>query len=242
MIREFLSLFKSDDAVARMGAGFSDMLELARELTRIAGGHFFEDRPTADERTDILRRDVKVNKLERKIRKQVIAHLTLATGGQHAPYGLLLMSLVKDVERIGDYAKNISEIYDEGGGPLPAPGEDANADELRELRRIVEAIFEDAGAVFASSDSEKASELIRVGQEVAQRADRLVTRIARSDYAADTTVTLVLGTRYYKRVCAHLMNVLSGVVMPLHKLDYFDEDDLPLRKGLDAAGENGGEG
>ncbi|HSG46217.1 MAG TPA: PhoU domain-containing protein, partial [Longimicrobiales bacterium] len=233
MLREFLSLFKSDDAIARMGAGFGDMLQLTRDLILLAGRHFFEERPSADERTDILRRDVRVNKLERKIRKQVIAHLTLSAQGRQAPYGLLLMSLVKDVERIGDYAKNISEIYDEGGGPLPPEGEDANADELRELRRIVEAIFADVGGVFTSSDSDKATELIRVGKDVGQRADRLVTRIAGGPYDAATTVTLVLGARYYKRVCSHLMNILSGVVMPLHKLDYFDEDDLPLREALE---------
>lgn len=243
MLREFLSLFKSDDSVARMGAGFDTMLELSRDLTLVAGRHFFEERPTADERTQMLRRDVKVNKLERKIRKQVITHLTLSERGRHAPYGLLLMSLVKDVERIGDYAKNISEIYDEGGGPIPAEGSDANADELREIRRIVEAMFADVGAIFTASDSEKAAELIRVGKEVAQRADRLVTRIARGPYDAPTTVTLVLGTRYYKRVCAHLMNILSGVVMPLHKLDYFDEDALPPRDPMDVAREeNGDEG
>ena len=30
--------------------------------------------------------------------------------------------------------------------------------------------------------------------------------------------------RHYKRVAAHLLNVLSGIVMPLHKLDYYDEE------------------
>lgn len=238
MLKELLSLFKSDDAVGRMTAGFDKMLELARNQTLKAGRHFFDERPTADERTEILRKDVKVNKLERKIRKQVITHLALGTNGRDVPYGLLLMSLVKDVERIGDYAKNISEIYDEGGAPLPEG--DANADELRELRRIVEAIFEDAGEVFGASDAEKASELIRVGQDVSQRADRLLQRVAKGEYGAATTVTLVLGSRYYKRIASHLMNVLSGVVMPLHKLDYFDEDHLVEQEPMEQE-ENGEE-
>ena len=34
---------------------------------------------------------------------------------------------------------------------------------------------------------------------------------------------MVLGTRYYKRIESHLLNILSGVVMPLHKLDYYDD-------------------
>jgi len=37
---------------------------------------------------------------------------------------------------------------------------------------------------------------------------------------------VVLAARYYKRIESHLLNILSGVVMPLHKLDYFDEDAL----------------
>ena len=36
----------------------------------------------------------------------------------------------------------------------------------------------------------------------------------------------VLGTRYYKRIGGHVLNVLSSVVMPLHKVDYDDEDEI----------------
>jgi hypothetical protein len=52
-----------------------------------------------------------------------------------------------------------------------------------------------------------------------------VEAIAQSPYDAATAAALVLGTRHYKRINGHVMNVLSSVVMPLHKLDYFDEDD-----------------
>ena len=221
MLRELLSLFKTDDAIALMGENFARMLDRSRELTLVAGSHFFEGPPSPEERTEILRGDTKVNKLERKIRKQVIAHLTLGEGGSQVPYCLLLMSLVKDVERIGDYAKNIVEIFDEGGGPLP---EDGNVDEIKELRRIVESIFAEVSEVFISSDYEKAAELIQQGREVTRRSDHLLGRIAKSPYDAATTTTMVLATRYYKRIAAHLLNVLSGIVMPLHKLDYYDED------------------
>ena len=49
---------------------------------------------------------------------------------------------------------------------------------------------------------------------------------------ARTTTALVLGARFYKRIGGHVLNVLSSVVMPLHKVDYYDEDDIPpqLRK------------
>lgn len=220
MLRELMSIFRSNDAIAEMGESFSEMLEMARQLTLSAGRFFFEDQATPDDRTSISKRDVQLNKLERRIRKQITAHLTLGNGEKDAPYCLLLMSIVKDVERIGDYCKNIVEIYDEGGGPLPG---DENEAELREIRTMVEETFNAAGEIFAKSDTETAMDLLRRGKELTRRCDRLVSRVARSDYDAPTTTTLVLGARYYKRIQAHLLNVLSGVVMPLHKLDYYDE-------------------
>ncbi|MBW3552766.1 MAG: hypothetical protein KY466_04600 [Gemmatimonadetes bacterium] len=223
MLRELLTLFRSDDPIARMGQSFSEMLDLARDLTVAAGVYYFDTPPTPDERTAIYRQDVQLNKLQRRLRKQVITHLTLSTVPTDAAYGLLLMSLVKDVERIGDYCKNLVEVYDEGGGPLP---DDQNVAELRELRAAIEEALVAVGKVFSKSDAPTALDLIRHGREVNRRCDMLVTRIAQGPYDAATTTTLILGTRYYKRIQSHLLNVLSGVVMPLHKLDYYDEDAL----------------
>ncbi len=90
-----------------------------------------------------------------------------------------------------------------------------------------------AGRVFTESDTETALDLIRRGREVNRRCDALVKRVAGSDYDAATTTTLVLGARYYKRIESHLLNVLSGVVMPLHKLDYYDERALPGGRSSD---------
>jgi hypothetical protein len=46
----------------------------------------------------------------------------------------------------------------------------------------------------------------------------------RRDEPGTQAVARALTHRYLKRVIAHLMNVLSAVIMPLDKLDYFDED------------------
>ena len=130
------------------------------------------------------------------------------------------MSLVKDVERMGDYAKNLSEIHYEGGGPVP---DDENGAEIRAIRSSVEETFAAVNEVFGTSDADTAMGLIRQGYDVNRRCDKLIARVAGSSYDAATTTSLVLAARYYKRIEAHLLNILSGVVMPLHKLDYYDE-------------------
>ncbi len=223
MFRELISIFRGDNPLGRMGDNFTKMLGLARDQTVRAGQIFFSKPASPEERTQIYKQDVKVNKLERKIRKQVIAHLSIAGNSADVPYSLLLMSLVKDVERIGDYAKNLAETLDVSGAILP---DDDTVAELREIRNGIEGTFEAVAEVFAQSDEEEAVALIRQGRDMSHRCDALIDRIAKGDYDAATTVAVTLGTRFYKRIGAHLLNILSGVVMPLHKLDYYDEKVL----------------
>ena len=66
------------------------------------------------------KQDVKINKLQRKIRKRVMLHLSVQANSPDLPYCLVLISLIKDVERIGDYAKDLSEIRAPGAPALPA--------------------------------------------------------------------------------------------------------------------------
>ena len=223
MFRELISIFRADNPLGRMGDNFAKMLSLTRDQTIRAGEIFFSKPASPEERTQIYKQDVKVNKLERKIRKQVIAHLSIAGNSADVPYSLLLMSLVKDVERIGDYAKNLAETLDVSGAMLP---DDDTVAELREIRNGIEGTFEAVAEVFAQSDEEEAVALIRQGRDMSHRCDALINRIAKGDYDAATTVAVTLGTRFYKRIGAHLLNILSGVVMPLHKLDYYDEKVL----------------
>lgn len=219
MFKELLSLFRSSDSITSMAANFSEMLSVAQEISTSAGQVFFGEAGQADP-LEISKRDVAINKLERKIRKQVTAHLTMGSNVSDVPYCLVLMSIVKDVERIGDYAKNLAEVHDEGGAAVP---DDALGAELRDLRAIVEDIFGRVSGVFANSNADQASAMIERGRDVNRRCDALIAEVARSDYDAATTMSMILGARYYKRIESHLLNVLSSVVMPLHKLDYYDE-------------------
>jgi phosphate uptake regulator len=216
-----------------MGDNFASMLRRTHEMTLQAGEVYFGEAFSPDERTRIYKADVKVNKLERKIRKQVISHLSLSGTSASLPYCLLLMSLVKDVERIGDYAKNLSEVREHHPEPLP---DDEIAGELREIRQGVETAFAATWEVFAASDHDRAMDLIREGRDRGRRCDTVVARIAASDYGARDATATVMGARFYKRIGAHVLNVLSSVVMPLHKLDYYDEKKLQVDEGEESTG------
>ncbi len=227
MLDELLRIFRPGNALSEMGENFAKMLSLVNHMTTAAGEIYFREVTAPEVRTRLYESDVEVNSLERSIRKQVVAHLATRGNATDVPYCLLLMSLVKDVERIGDYTKNLSEVVDIYGGELP---DDDIVGELRSIRTGVEEAFEAASKVFADSDRERALGFIRQGKDYARRSDGLLTRIAAQEYEAGKVAALVLGARYYKRIGGHLLNVLSSVVMPLHKIDYYDEDELKAKK------------
>ena len=225
MLDELLRIFRPGNSLSEMAENFTKMLGLAYQMTTAAGEIYFREVSPPDVRNRLYESDVEVNSLERSIRKQVVAHLSARGNATDVPYCLLLMSLVKDVERMGDYAKNLSEVVDIHPGELP---DDEITGELREIRAGIEEAFRAASRVFADSDRERALAFIHQGKDYARRADGLLSRVARQDYEASKVAALVLGARYYKRIGGHLLNVLSSVVMPLHKIDYYDEDELEV--------------
>ena len=221
MLRELLSIFKVSDPLHEMGQNFRRMLALTYEMNAAAGQAYFGESADATVRQQVRVQDIRVNEFERAIRRQLVTHLSLPGNQADVPYSLLLMSVAKDVERLGDYAKNLSEIGEIQPPPLP-PGK--ALDDLQSIRRGVERAYQATAEIFEGSRKDEAMTLIRAGREIARRCDQLVVEIGQSDYDAATTTALILGVRYYKRIGGHVLNILSSVVMPLDKVDYYDED------------------
>tara|TARA_B100001123_G_scaffold356661_1_gene410439 strand:- start:1370 stop:2062 length:693 start_codon:yes stop_codon:yes gene_type:complete len=223
MLLELLSIFRTNNPLRAIGDSFAKMFTITNEMTISAGNMLFEGHANPELRTLLYQKDREVNKLQRTIRKKVVAHMSVAGHRADVPYCLLLMSLVKDVERLGDYAKNLSEVIDLRHSVLP---DDEITSELGEIRSGVESAYQLALDVFTTSNSERAIELIAQGRDLAHRCDALLGKISRSKYDAASTTAAVLATRYYKRIDSHVLNILSAVVMPLHKVDYFDEKEI----------------
>jgi phosphate uptake regulator len=163
--------------------------------------------------------DHRVNEAERVIRRELLVHASVH-GRIDTPAVLIYMSIVKDVERVGDYAKNIFDLAADGARLHEGP----EAATLRRLRDEVSGFIAEAGEVFAARDAERARPLLARGDELLDAFDERVSALVRGDSPADGAVARALLYRYLKRIVAHLMNILSAVVMPVDQLDYFDED------------------
>jgi phosphate uptake regulator len=227
MFKKLFSIVKGDSPLEKAASRFQTMLAIAAEMVVEADAVFWGKVLTPEERTALYDKDIRVNGLQRQVRKAVVTHLSGNVLGD-IPHGLLLMSLVKDVERIGDYAKNVAEtpgMAHPDGGTRVLP-DDEVVGELRQISKSVLNLAREAGDVYARSDRQRAEALTLEGRSVSKRCDKLIGDIARSNYSAALAVDLTLGTRFYKRIEGHLLNLLSSLLMPLHKLDYYDESSV----------------
>lgn len=227
MLRQLFSRLRPGEPSRPLGDSFTKMVELASELTVRAGKIYFQETSDPHELLEVRKQDTKVNKLQRKIRKQVVMDLSAPRNVPDRPYRLLLMSLVKDVERIGDYAKELSVIPEFAA---PSFSDHEIVQELRLIRAGVEEMMTDLPNALSTRDNERAVKMIRHGRGLIDRGDGLLRLLAVHPFDPATHTALVLGTQYYRRLCGHALNLLSSIVVPLHKLDYYDEDDIAVSR------------
>lgn len=173
----------------------------------------------ADVNDELRATDRKVNELEREIRRELLVNASVF-GGIDTPAVLVYMSIVKDIERVGDYAKNLLDLASDGADFSGIP----NAQDWRQLRTEVSQYITDAGLAFKARKTDRCRELLTQGDRLLDLFDRHVSALVRGEALGDQNVPRALAHRYLKRIVAHLMNLLSAVVMPLDRLDYFDED------------------
>jgi phosphate transport system protein len=163
--------------------------------------------------------DHRVNEAEREIRRELVVHASVH-GGIDTPAVLVYMSIVKDIERVGDYAKNLFDVAADGGQLHDVP----DTEHLQALRDQVAGFIGQCRTTFASRDAEQARVLLTEGDELLDHFDDMVSALVGGHDDGEQAVARALTHRYLKRIVAHLMNVLSSVVMPIDRIDYFDED------------------
>jgi len=224
MLKELLAAWRGRDPLTQMFEDFDRMLEETHWMFQRAVEVFFSRVDWQPFQDPLYERDKRVNKLERRIRAAIVKHLSLQcqTGGADVPACLVLMSVVKDAERIGDYCKNIFEV---GKFYTDEFTTERYLKSLRDLRAEVEDLFTLTREAFRDSDAEKARTVIRRFGTFSKACDRLIQDLLqqRDDLPTAEGVAYSLLARHLKRIGAHLSNIATAVVAPVHRLDYADE-------------------
>ncbi len=219
MIIDLIRTWKQQAFSSLIIEEFASMLDSSEEMLSYAFRTLLEEMPADEYVENIYIKDQSINFRERDIRKRILIHLS--TGQQcNLSACLALISVSKDAERLGDYVKNIFE--------LKKLLENSNYDHelfamlFNQTGREILQLFRKTADAFRSSNQDLATEVVNSGHELGRRCEKIIEKVADSDYTANQAVVLALGARYLKRIALHLSNIASSVVNPLPEMDYLD--------------------
>jgi len=167
----------------------------------------------------IFKKDKLINKYERDIRRKVITHLTVQ-GNESLAAGLVLSTVIVDVERIGDYVKNIVELTEVHPGELQ--GKKAQAT-LHELETSIKRMFKEAPECIETGDEDIALEIYSETKEIGRTCDKQIKKLIifnEEELDTSSVAVLVLYFRYLKRINAHLRNIISSVINPYDRIGF----------------------
>ena len=218
MWRDFLQLFKSDNLQVQALDECYAMLDLSHKMV-LASVESLRRRDDSTVDFDIYEMDKKLNSFERDVRRKVMTHLCLG----HKPdiaAGLALVSVVIDIERIGDYAKNIYDL----ARLHPKRVEGGQFEErIAEVEKNALELFERTAQTFRSGDVDEARRLmVTYKEEISRQSDLVADELVAgsADMAASQAVTIALYVRYLKRIAAHSRNLISSIVNPVDRIGY----------------------
>ena len=188
------------------------MLERAQHMFGASCGTLLSC-DNADMDVDVDREDRDINAGERLVRRMIFQHLTI-NPEQDLPTSLALVSIVHDVERLGDYAKNLTELN--RWSDLCAGDTDCSR-MCREIHEMIAPLFGQVIEAFRKSDTEVARQVMRRHVEIKERTDVFVESVMHYPDSKEAVI-YSLASRFLRRTSAHLSNVASSLVNPLDRI------------------------
>ncbi|MGB2907305.1 MAG: PhoU domain-containing protein [Candidatus Aminicenantaceae bacterium] len=223
MFKKWLAIFKKDTLMDQAYQRSFEMLDITLDMFREAR-ESLRHRDDSEIDLGVKRRDKQVNSYEREVRRMVFNHLALQ-GTTDLSSGLALVSIIIDIERIGDYTKNMVELA------LDHPGKLHGGQVEEELGRIEEAVednFIQTKKCFTDEDSALALALLEkyawVNDVCDDRVKDVVQEKDPSIHPGDAAA-LALYVRFLKRVNSHLSNITTSVINPFDRIGFIPKQD-----------------
>jgi len=222
LIKEMYELWRGDNSLTKALNESHQMLEHTREMFHESIMSLRES-DSGDFNIDIYAKDEVVNNYILEARRRILKHLAI-TGGMNIIPGLILTSIVIDIERIGDYTKNITDLARAHPKKLSCGKYD---DDFKKIENTSLDVFQKLIPIFKTSDKKAAIRLIDDNYWIIKRCNEIVERLIKDKHpcSPQAAVTGALYTRYLKRVTAHLFNIASSVANPFEQIGFKTEEE-----------------
>ncbi len=221
VLRELIALWHDESPIAEILKRFDEMIVISKDMFNRSTSPLKGSQDKEALHHQLIQMDSKINTLQQVIRRDIVTHISVQGTADIVPC-FLLISLIKDVERIGDYCKNIFEIFKHA----PNIMEDPLVPDIIDMREKILIWFEQTKRAFDRSDRDLAKTTRQEAYILEKECDRLIWALS-DDNKGRNAVAPAMIIRFFKRIAAHLGNVCTSVVMPFDKLDYFEKPGQP---------------
>ncbi len=215
----FERLFGSETSSTLIEAAFRDvsgMLDQSAKMFDHALAALLDNQPLT---VDLDSMDDVVDDGERMVRRTVLEHLSV-NPSKDLVASLILVSMVQDAERIGDFARGLGELI-----PLAkSPRDGEFCDQLSTFGTQLRPLFDLCRQAFSADNADQARQVIATHTQIKPALHAFTQRVAASDLSADMAVVYASAARIFRRISAHLSNLASSVVQPYDRIRHGDED------------------
>ena len=207
------------DLLDSIDAKLSEMLTNSMHAYDITMNCLLGDTNLETVRDDLYNTDKTINELHREVRRETIIHSAVNSRNLYIPLLLSYMTMSKDIERIGDYCKNLFEIAETGNSF--AKGDDL--DTYMELKNDIGKLIVYLQSCLNLDDESKVQDLITLGSSLNNDLDEKITALLEDKEKIQYPVATTLFYRYLKRIVSHIINAATAIIMPTDQIDYLDE-------------------
>ena len=209
----------SKESLDSIDAKLSEMLTDSMRIYDLSMNCLLGDTNLDTVRDDLYSTDKKINELHRDVRREMIIHSAVNSRNLDIPLLLSYMTMSKDIERIGDYCKNLFEIAETGN--TFTQGDDL--DDYIELRNDIGKLIIYLQSCLNLEDESKVQDLITLGSSLSTNLDDKITALLENKEKIQYPVATTLFFRYLKRIVSHIVNAATALIMPTDQIDYLDE-------------------
>lgn len=217
---DIVKLWNADDLLSQAWDESHRMMMLSNEMFTQAVKYLREGENDETIRA-LKKRDVEINIFHKDVRRKVVTHYAISQDIDDLPNGLVLLNMVVDVERIGDYTKNILDLA------LLHPNTIRSEDFSEDLHHVEQEVidrFSKTLEAIHTQDADVARNLMSTYKEtLTSVSDTIVNGCISGEIALgdeSKTAALALYARYLKRIGAHLKNITTVLVNPFEAVGY----------------------
>jgi phosphate uptake regulator len=219
MLRKILRAYRTYGVMTEAQDKIREMFKISREIFSASCLALLEGRAVG---FDLYARDREINDLVVDIRKKIVEHLSISAchnvGGE-----LIFLKVINDIERVGDYSKNLMDLAKLLPAPLSAGRYHA---QLSGMFPTVGGFFKKAEKALFDGAENDARAVIEGHLDVNRACEGIVEALLKDEeIRAPEAIALALTARYFKRVSSHLKNVASTAVNPFHHIGYMHPDE-----------------